>query len=371
MSSNFAYQHSVHRAIADLRRGTPVVFRGQSGYAAMVKPAEQVSEDSLREMANETMAQPYLLISSTRARAIGLEPKKNVVACSILLSDRFGPDEILQLIGDLPLKIDPSELTVLPETENSVAHVVLMLMRSARLMPAALASPISDNDTKILARWASDSGYTLVQENSIKSFEEASASLLREAARAKLPIKAAPDSEIVIFQPKDGGTEHFVLIISGGDKAETPLVRIHSQCITGDLLGSLKCDCGDQLQVAIQQMADAGGGMVVYLAQEGRDIGLVNKLRAYALQDGGLDTVDANHAIGFETDHRFYLPAAVMLKALGHEKIKLLTNNPDKINQLENCGITVTDRIPLETARNPFNEDYLEVKKQKTGHMLD
>jgi GTP cyclohydrolase II len=371
MSSNLAYQHSAYRAIADLRRGVPVVFRGQSGYAAMVKPAEQVSEDSLREMVNETMAQPYLLITATRARTIGLKPKDNVVACSILLSDRFSPEEILQLIGDLPLQIDPSEMTVLPETEDSVAHVVLMLMRSARLMPAALAAPIADSDPKTLARWASDSGYTLVLENSIKSFEETSASLLREAARAKLPIKAAPDSEIAIFQPKDGGTEHFVLIISGGDKAKTPLVRIHSQCITGDLLGSLKCDCGDQLQMAIQQIADAGGGLVVYLAQEGRDIGLVNKLRAYALQDRGFDTVDANHAIGFETDHRFYLPAATMLKALGHDKIKLLTNNPDKISQIESCGITVTDRIALETTRNPFNEDYMEVKKQKTGHMLE
>ncbi len=371
MSTSFAYQHSAHRAIADLRRGAPVVFNGQSGYAAMVKPAEQVSEDSLRELANATLARPYLLISAPRARAIGLNPKENVVACSILLSDNFGPNEILQLIGDLPMTLDPNELTVLPEGEDSVAHVVLMLMRSARLMPAALAAPISDNGPKTLSRWALDHGHTLVQENAIKSFEETSASLLREAARAKLPIKAAPDSEIAIFQPKDGGTEHFVLIISGGDKVDTPLVRIHSQCITGDLLGSLKCDCGDQLQAAISQMADAGGGMVIYLAQEGRDIGLVNKLRAYALQDHGLDTVEANHAIGFETDHRFYLPAATMLKALGHDKIKLLTNNPDKISQIEACGIKVAERIPLEAGRNPFNEKYLDAKRAKTGHLLD
>ena len=370
MSSNYVYQHSAHRAISDLRRGASVIFQGQSGYAAMVKPAEQVSADSLRELSYETLARPYLLITATRARAIGLNPKDNVVACSILLSDHFGPEEILQLIGDLPMTLDPNTLTVLPETEDSVAHVVLMMMRSARLMPAAIAAPISDDGPKTLSRWALDRGFTLVQENAIKSFEENSASMLREAARAKLPIKAAPDSEIAIFQPKDGGTEHFVLIISGGDKIDTPLVRIHSQCITGDLLGSLKCDCGDQLQSAISQMAEAGGGMVVYLAQEGRDIGLVNKLRAYALQDHGLDTVEANHAIGFETDHRFYLPAATMLKALGHDHIKLLTNNPDKISQIESCGILVTERVPLEAGRNPFNERYLDVKREKTGHML-
>ena len=371
MSTNTAYQHSAHRAISDLRRGAPVIFQSHSGYAAMVKPAEQVSADSLTELAHETLARPYLLITATRARAIGLNPKDNVVACSILISENFGPEEILQLIGDLPMTLDPNSLTVLPETKDSVAHVVLMLMRSARLMPAAIASYISDDGPKTLSRWALDCGYTLVQESAVKSFEENSASLLREAARAKLPIKAAPDSEIAIFQPKDGGTEHFVLIIQGGDKQKKPLVRIHSQCITGDLLGSLKCDCGDQLQSAIEQMAASGGGMVVYLAQEGRDIGLVNKLRAYALQDNGLDTVEANHAIGFETDHRFYLPAATMLKALGHDQIKLLTNNPDKISQIENCGIKVAERVPLEVGRNPFNERYLDVKREKTGHMLD
>jgi GTP cyclohydrolase II len=213
----------------------------------------------------------------------------------------------------------------------------------------------------------------MVEENTIRSFEETSAELLKEAARAKLPLKQAENTEVVIFQPKDGGTEHFVLIINKADKksSEAPLVRIHSQCITGDILGSLKCDCGDQLQLAIKQMAESGGGLLIYLAQEGRDIGLVNKLRAYALQDTGLDTVDANHALGFETDHRYYLPAAVMLQRLGHDKIRLMTNNPDKIAQIESCGITVTERIPLTPPRNPHNENYLETKKSRTGHILD
>ena len=211
----------------------------------------------------------------------------------------------------------------------------------------------------------------MVAENTIRSFEETSASLLREAARAKLPLKGAENTEIAIFQPKDGGTEHFVLIINNADEHEAPLVRIHSQCITGDILGSLKCDCGDQLQLAIKQMADAGGGLLIYLAQEGRDIGLVNKLRAYALQDTGLDTVDANHAIGFETDHRFYLPAASMLKSLGSSTIKLMTNNPDKISQIEDCGIIVKERIAVQAEANPHNDHYIETKKSRTGHMMD
>ena len=371
MAKLTAYQQSIHRAIADLRRGTPVLFRSNAGYAGMVKPAEQVTKDSLEDLADVSSSMPYLLITAQRARAIGLKPKDGVVACSILLSKDFGPEEILQLIGDLPLTMDTSTLTILPEQEDSMANIVLMLMRSARLMPAALAAHIADSDSRSLARWALDRGYVMAEENTIRSFEETSAELLREAARAKLPLKDAENTEIAIFQPKDGGTEHFVLIIEGGDKLEAPLTRIHSQCITGDILGSLKCDCGDQLQSSIRQIASSGGGLVIYLAQEGRDIGLVNKLRAYALQDTGLDTVDANHALGFETDHRYYLPAVAMLRNLGLKKIKLLTNNPDKIAQVENCGIEVVGRVSVSIESNPYNEGYLDTKKTRTGHMLD
>ena len=371
MSPLLTHQKNAHRAIADLRRGAPVLFMSNAGYAGMVKPAEQVTADSLRDLAEASMSRPYLLITTQRARAIGLNPKPGVKACSILISDDIGANEILQLIGDLPFTLDPKKLTILPENEHSMAALVLMLMRSARLMPAALAAHVPEQDYRSLNRWAEDNGYIMLSENTIRSFEETSAGLLREAARAKLPIKAADNTEIAIFQPKDGGTEHFVLIINQADQHDSPLVRIHSQCITGDLLGSLKCDCGDQLQLAIKQMADAGGGLLIYLAQEGRDIGLVNKLRAYALQDGGLDTVDANHAIGFETDHRFYLPAAAMLKALGCDHIKLLTNNPEKISQIEDCGIVVDERIAVIAETNPHNDHYIETKKTRTGHMID
>lgn len=371
MTPSLTMQNKAHRAIADLRRGTPVLFISNAGYAGMVKPAEQVSRDSLKDLSEASMSRPYLLITAQRARAIGLKPKQGVKACSILISDEIGPDEILQLIGDVPIQMDINKLTILPEGENSMAMMVLMLMRSARLMPAAIAAHIPDQDQRSLNRWADDRGYIMVAENTIRSFEETSASLLREAARAKLPLKGAENTEIAIFQPKDGGTEHFVLIINNADEHEAPLVRIHSQCITGDILGSLKCDCGDQLQLAIKQMADAGGGLLIYLAQEGRDIGLVNKLRAYALQDTGLDTVDANHAIGFETDHRFYLPAASMLKSLGSSTIKLMTNNPDKISQIEDCGIIVKERIAVQAEANPHNDHYIETKKSRTGHMMD
>ena len=172
-----------------------------------------------------------------------------------------------------------------------------------------------------------------------------------------------------MFRAELGGDEHFAVIIGDVERGDTPLVRLHSQCITGDVLGSLKCDCGDQLQGALQMMADHGNGILVYLAQEGRDIGLLNKMRAYALQDNGLDTVDANHALGFETDERYFKPACRMLEELGITSVRLITNNPDKIAQLEQHGVAVTERVPMALAENKHNERYLQTKRDRTGQL--
>jgi len=193
----------------------------------------------------------------------------------------------------------------------------------------------------------------------------------RVAATARLPLAAMEDAHIVMFRQKNDRQDHFA-VISGDIEADSaPLVRLHSQCVTGDILGSLKCDCGPQLSTAIKQLNDAPSGILLYLAQEGRDIGLLNKIRAYALQDKGLDTVDANHHLGFETDERFFGPAASMLRALNISKIKLLTNNPDKVAQLEAHNITITKRISLWTPENPHNHCYIDTKKTRTGHLKD
>ena len=179
---------------------------------------------------------------------------------------------------------------------------------------------------------------------------------------ATLPLATAPDSKIVMFRQPANREEHFAILVGEINSQTPPLVRIHSQCMTGDILGSLKCDCGPQLQEALKQMQEAGGGILLYLAQEGRDIGLLNKIRAYALQDAGLDTVDANHRLGFETDERVFSPAAAMLKALGISTIRLMTNNPDKLKQLGRYGITIDERIGLSLPANAHNHSYLKPK---------
>jgi GTP cyclohydrolase II len=177
-----------------------------------------------------------------------------------------------------------------------------------------------------------------------------------------------PDTQVVAFRASDDGQEHVALVI-GAPGGKPPLVRLHSECLTGDVFGSLKCDCGPQLKKALKIIGQAGGGVLLYLRQEGRGIGLANKLRAYALQDRGLDTVDANRRLGFADDERDYSHAAAMLRALGLDEVRLLTNNPNKVAGLEAAGIKVVERVPHHMPANPHNADYLATKRKKSGHL--
>lgn len=184
------------------------------------------------------------------------------------------------------------------------------------------------------------------------------------------PCPARKKTRIIAFRPLDGGLEHLAIVFGEPDKDEPVLTRLHSECFTGDLLGSLRCDCGDQLQGAIKEITTAGAGVLLYLAQEGRGIGLVNKLRAYELQDRGFDTMDANEQLGFDADERVYLPAARILRLLGFDRVRLMTNNPGKVSALANCGIVVEERVPHAFPSNKHNENYLRTKAARGGHVF-
>lgn len=192
---------------------------------------------------------------------------------------------------------------------------------------------------------------------------------LHLATRARLPVDGAEQAEIVAFRAPDSTDEHVALLI-GQPTGRPPLVRLHSECLTGDVLGSLKCDCGPQLQAAIARIAAEGWGILLYLRQEGRGIGLVNKLRAYRLQDQGFDTVDANTRLGFAVDARDFGVAARMLDLLGQRRVRLLTNNPAKVAGLAVAGIDVVERVPHYLPPNPHNERYLATKRDRTGHQF-
>ena len=193
-------------------------------------------------------------------------------------------------------------------------------------------------------------------------------------ARAHLPTHAAEEAEIAAFRAPDDLREHVALIIGRQTAERVPLVRLHSECLTGDVLGSLKCDCGPQLDASLAAMAGeaaAGGwGVLLYLRQEGRGIGLINKLRAYRLQDQGFDTVDANNRLGLPTDARDFPVAARMLELLGVRRIRLMTNNPNKVATLAALGIEVAERVPHALPSNPHNARYLDTKRDRTGHLL-
>ena len=192
---------------------------------------------------------------------------------------------------------------------------------------------------------------------------------LQLLSRARVPLADALECEIAVFRDEHSLAEHVAVVIGEPDAASAVPVRLHSACLTGDLLGSLRCDCGEQLRTAVARIGALGGGVLLYLDQEGRGIGLPNKLRAYVLQDGGLDTVDADRHLGFLADERSYDVAAALLIELGYRRIRLLTNNPQKITALRDHGIEVVGRLPLVTTSNTHNERYLRAKHERAGHL--
>lgn len=192
---------------------------------------------------------------------------------------------------------------------------------------------------------------------------------IEKIAEAKLPTENG-EFRIVGFRAAEDG-EEFVALVMGDTSAEQPtLARIHSQCLTGDVFRSSKCDCGPQLQAAMAKIAEDGKGVIVYQLQEGRGIGILNKIRAYALQDEGADTVEANELLGFKADAREYERCAVILRDLGLRKVRIMSNNPDKIAALESVGLEVVERVPLQIQTSEESEDYLKTKKEKMGHLL-
>jgi GTP cyclohydrolase II len=240
------------------------------------------------------------------------------------------------------------------------ARTAMELARLAGILPAFLVDPAPVDEAQPVL--ASD----------LAAWKDTAR--LAIASRARLPVEACEEAEIVAFRSRDDMREHVALVVGTQDGDRAPLVRLHSECLTGDILGSLKCDCGPQLRAALDAMAheaQAGGwGVLLYLRQEGRGIGLINKLRAYRLQDQGFDTVDANNRLGLPTEARDFPVAARMLELLGVHAIRLMTNNPAKVAALEDVGVSVAERVPHQLPPNPHNARYLDTKRDRTGHLL-
>ena len=337
----------VARAIDALRRGWPVSVGG-----LMLMAIETADDDAM------TSLKPTgVLLSASRAATLKLTNQIEAAGEGVLIDaapwlDLSGARALADPALDLatPLK---GPFRVLPLTKPEAASAALELARLAGLLPAFLVG--------------GGAGQGDVTVEDVWTYEAPDA--LRIVSRARLPVAGAEDTTIVAFRGRDAGQEHVALVI-GEPNGTIPLVRLHSECLTGDVFGSLKCDCGPQLQQALRLIGDSGWGMLLYLRQEGRGIGLVNKLRAYQLQDQGFDTVDANLRLGLPVDARGYAIAGRMLTLLGQARVRLLTNNPAKVAGLESAGITVAERVPHALPTNPHNAAYLETKRARTGHEL-
>ena len=356
---------TVHRAAAELRRGIPVLLTGDAPLILLA--AETAGPRGLAELRALAAEPPVLLLAPIRAAAVlhrPLEPGLPAVALH-LNSELLAP-------GPLRVLADPTVEELLPAQPEpapvpGLALPALSLAKLGRLLPAVLAAPVGPD----AAAEAGRLGLFSVPAADLLDYPMAAAAGLRQVASARVPLPNAPDSRVIAFRTEGSAIEHLAIVVGHPEKTAEPLVRIHAECFTGDLLGSLRCDCGPQLRGAIARMAEEGAGVLLYLAQEGRNIGLVNKLRAYTLQDRGLDTLDANRALGWGADERNFLIAATMLEALGVPRIRLLTNNPDKIAALAACGVEVVGREAHAFAPNGENDHYLATKAERFGHLLD
>ena len=346
---------SVPRAIDALRRGWPVRFGVGEG-ALTLAAIEPLTDGEFAALAPHA-----LLISGERAATLKLTNQRAAAEPGPVLIAWEGGDDAARAraVADpaldlrFPMK-GPFRALPLDGEQGAAASAAVALARHAGLLPAFVASGVSAEAE--------------VSAQAVAAY--ADPARLAIAARARLPVTADAGAEIVAFRAPGDPHEHVALIL-GTRTQSAPVVRLHSECLTGDVLGSLKCDCGPQLDAALGRIAGAGWGVLLYLRQEGRGIGLINKLRAYQLQDQGYDTVDANLRLGFPIEARDFAIAARMLTLLGVEEVRLLTNNPAKIARLEAAGVRVVERLPLELAANPHNARYLATKAARTQHMLE
>ena len=353
----------VARARADMRMGVPVVLAGD-GMAALVLAAETLDAQRLADL-RALGGAPVLAISARRAETLKARPYDGDLARIVLPPDANLP-WVLGVADPADDLRSPMKGPLISEREGpaDLHRLAIGLTKSARLLPAALLLPVGDADG-----FAARHGLTVVPAGAAASQLEA-ANTMNPVVSARLPLSVSEAGRLHIFRPDDGGEEHYAVEIGQPPRDVPVLARLHSACFTGDLMGSLKCDCGPQLRAALAQMGSEGAGVLLYLNQEGRGIGLANKMRAYSLQDQGFDTVEANHRLGFEDDERDFRIGADILKRMGFSSVRLLTNNPRKIAMMEDNGIAVSERVPLKVGETSHNRAYLETKAKKSGHLL-
>ena len=346
-------QIKVERALAEIRSGRPIAVIGPQG-SLIATPVEALDEALAADFEILAQGRARLILAAPRLRRLGLEREE----AGALALPKFDLARIATLAIETDARID-APVSALAADDQAA----LELMRLALVLPALVA--FTTQDAELLAR--------LVQVHAadVMDYRAAQTQALKMISRAPVPLEGAPDSEFVVFRGGEGLRDQVAVIVGKPDLAKPVTVRLHSACLTGDLFGSLKCDCGDQLRHTARFMAENGGGILLYLDQEGRGNGLSNKIRAYRLQAQGYDTYDADEVLGFDHDQRGFAFAATMLKQLGVSIVQVMTNNPVKIAALEDAGLTVAADQRIIGRLTDQNVRYLASKRDRAGHFID
>lgn len=352
------------RARGDLAMGLPCLLTHQRD-SAIVVAVETLSQARFDALC-QRFGVPELILSAQRAQAI--MPATGDITDPVVRLQPPAPAG-LEWFKDLAdTQFDAGRrlagpLHMIRSVQTPLHRLSIKLVKLAELLPAVAMFAVPDDaclDDLPFAKLVADEALEALLIPPV----------LAQVSSAALPLQAHDLGRLHIFRDPDGSKEHYAIEIGTPDRNQPVLSRVHSACFTGDVLGSLKCDCGPQLRAAMARMGQEGAGVLLYLNQEGRGIGLANKMRVYDLQGQGLDTVEANHRLGYDDDERDFRVAAVMLRRLGFSAIRLLTNNPAKVQTFQDSDITVVEQLPLRVGRNPHNHDYLSVKALKSGHSL-
>jgi GTP cyclohydrolase II len=345
---------SVERAISELRAGRPVIVT-DGDRAGLVASVDSVSDTLGRSLFELAEGKAQLILPPIRLQRIGSDRK---TAGSIALP-RFDLERMTALAMKSDARIDA------PVGPTSVIdRAGLELASIALLLPALIVVPLTEQGFP-------GEPLQAVRADAIESYRRLSAAKLTLVSRAPVPLEGAEKTEFVIFRGGEGLRDQVAIIVGSPDPSQPVPTRLHSACLTGDLFGSLKCDCGDQLRESVRWMAENKGGVLLYLDQEGRGNGIANKIRAYALQTQGFDTYDADAALGLGMDQRGFDFAAEMLRQLGFETIELLTNNPEKISAMRRAGIEVSAHRRVFGRFTDDNVHYIATKRERAGHLSE
>jgi len=346
----------VTRGLGEFHGRRPV-FVTAGGEAVLALPVEGLDGQRLAEfMALCGPVAPQLVITRRRALALGLDA---TAPMALALPASGGANAILALVTDATNENIPAA-----KPASWAAAVAVQLVKLSQGLPAVLVADVAADAV------TAEESIVRVEADAVARFADDAIRSLVLASEASVPLTSGTPTRFVVFRDAMGGSPA-AIIVGKPDFSNAVPVRLHSACLTGDVFGSRRCDCGDQLRLALARIEDLGGGVILYLAQEGRGLGLANKMRAYQLQDDGLDTIDANTTLGFDDDERDYGIAARMLRILNCTRIVLLTNNPAKLDGLAKAGIEIASRLPLEAPINADNRRYMAAKVARSGHRID